>query len=85
MQGALIEPLAVAASTVRRCRVESGQTVAIHGAGPIGIGVYLTLRERGVRVIVSDPSPVRRDVIRALVRRTCSIRGRTTSSRRSAI
>jgi len=66
MQGALIEPLAVAASTVRRCRVESGQTVAIHGAGPIGIGVYLTLRERGVRVIVSDPSPIRRDVIRAL-------------------
>jgi len=66
MQGALIEPLAVAASTVRRCRVEPGQTVAVHGAGPIGIGVYLTLRARGVRVIVSDPSPVRRRVMSAL-------------------
>ena len=65
-QGALIEPMAIAWSTVRRCRVEAGQTVALHGAGPIGIGVFLVLRARGVRVIVSDPSPLRREVMRAL-------------------
>jgi (R,R)-butanediol dehydrogenase/meso-butanediol dehydrogenase/diacetyl reductase len=37
--------------------------VAIHGAGPIGIGVCLTLQARGVQVIVVDPSPLRRAVL----------------------
>ena len=64
--GALVEPMAVANNTVRRCRVQGGQTVAVHGGGPIGIGVLLTLLARGVRVIVSDPSPVRRDVVARL-------------------
>jgi (R,R)-butanediol dehydrogenase/meso-butanediol dehydrogenase/diacetyl reductase len=65
-QGALIEPLAIAFATVNRCRVEAGQTVAVHGAGPIGIGIYFTLRRRGVRVIMSDPSPTRRAVLKQL-------------------
>jgi (R,R)-butanediol dehydrogenase / meso-butanediol dehydrogenase / diacetyl reductase len=65
-QGALIEPMAIAWSTARRCQVEAGETVAVHGAGPIGIGIFLTLLARGVRVIVSDPSPVRRAVMQAL-------------------
>jgi len=65
-QGALIEPLAVAWNTANRCRLEAGQTVAIHGAGPIGIGVCLTLRARGVEVIAIDPSPLRRRVIASL-------------------
>jgi (R,R)-butanediol dehydrogenase/meso-butanediol dehydrogenase/diacetyl reductase len=66
MQGALIEPLGVAWHTANRCRVESGQIVAVHGAGPIGIGVLLTLKRRGVDVIVLDPSPMRRQVALAL-------------------
>lgn len=65
-QGALIEPLAIAWNTANRCRVESGQIVAIHGAGPIGIGVFLTLRLRGVEAIIFDPSPVRRGVLERL-------------------
>jgi len=65
-QGALIEPLAVAWNTANRCGLESGQSVAIHGAGPIGIGVCLTLRARGVEVIAIDPSPLRRRVIASL-------------------
>lgn len=65
-QGALIEPMAIAWRTVERCDVESGQTAVIHGGGPIGIGVYFTLRRRGVRVIMSDPSPARRAVLRTL-------------------
>jgi (R,R)-butanediol dehydrogenase/meso-butanediol dehydrogenase/diacetyl reductase len=65
-QGALIEPLAIAFSTVNRCRVEAGQTVVVHGAGPIGIGIYFTLRRRGARVIMSDPSPARRAVLKQL-------------------
>jgi (R,R)-butanediol dehydrogenase / meso-butanediol dehydrogenase / diacetyl reductase len=65
-QGAVIEPLAVAWHTANRCRVEAGQTVAIHGAGPIGIGVCLTLKARGVEVIMVDPSPLRRRVLERL-------------------
>jgi len=56
----------VAWHTANRCRVESGQIVAVHGAGPIGIGVLLTLRRRGVDVIAVDPSPLRRRVAMAL-------------------
>ncbi len=65
-QGALIEPLSVAWHAVNRCRVEAGQVVAVHGAGPIGIGALLTLKRRGVDVIVSDPSPMRRQLALAL-------------------
>ncbi len=70
LQGALIEPLAIAWNTVNRCRVEAGQTVAIHGAGPIGIGVFLTLRRRGVDAIIFDPSAGRRAVLERLGART---------------
>jgi (R,R)-butanediol dehydrogenase/meso-butanediol dehydrogenase/diacetyl reductase len=66
LQGALIEPLAIAWHTANRCAVSAGQVVAIHGAGPIGIGAYLTLRRRGVEVIIVDPSANRRAVALAL-------------------
>jgi len=66
MQGALIEPMAIAWRTSDRCQVESGQTVVVHGAGPIGIGIYFTLRRRGVRVIMSDPTPSRRAVLKSI-------------------
>ena len=44
--------------------------MAIHGAGPIGVGVYLTLRRRGVDTIIVEPSPVRRAVLAGLGART---------------
>ncbi len=66
MQGALIEPMAIAWRTSDRCRVESGQTVVVHGGGPIGIGVYFTLRRRGVRVLMTDPMASRRAVLESL-------------------
>ena len=66
MQGALIEPMAIAWRTADRCRVEAGQTVVVHGGGPIGIGVYLTLRQRGIRVLMTDPTPTRRAVLAKL-------------------
>src|ERR1700733_2626477 len=69
-QGALIEPLAIAWRTANRCQVQAGQTVAIHGAGPIGVGVFLTLRARGVETIIIDPSSGRRAVLAALGART---------------
>jgi (R,R)-butanediol dehydrogenase / meso-butanediol dehydrogenase / diacetyl reductase len=66
IQGALVEPLAIAWRTAERCLLESGQSAVIHGGGPIGIGVYFTLRRRGVNVIISDPSASRRAVLRGL-------------------
>ena len=66
LQGALIEPLAIAWHTVNRCAVEAGQVVAIHGAGPIGAGAFLTLRRRGVEAIIVDPSPARRAALAGL-------------------
>jgi (R,R)-butanediol dehydrogenase/meso-butanediol dehydrogenase/diacetyl reductase len=66
LQGALIEPLAIAWHTVNRCAVGAGQVVAIHGAGPIGAGAFLTLKRRGVEAIVVDPSPTRRAALARL-------------------
>jgi (R,R)-butanediol dehydrogenase/meso-butanediol dehydrogenase/diacetyl reductase len=66
MQGALVEPMAIAWRTADRCQVESGQTVVVHGGGPIGIGVYFTLRRRGVRVLMTDTMPSRRAVLAKL-------------------
>jgi len=70
LQGALIEPLAIAWHTANRCAVEAGQVVAIHGAGPIGAGAFLTLRRRGVEAIMVDPSPTRRAALARLGART---------------
>ncbi|HTX24562.1 MAG TPA: alcohol dehydrogenase catalytic domain-containing protein [Steroidobacteraceae bacterium] len=66
VQGALIEPMAIAWRTADRCALQAGQTAVIHGGGPIGIGVYFTLRRRGIDCIVSDPSPARRAVLTAI-------------------
>ena len=70
LQGALIEPLAIAWHTANRCAVSAGQTVAIHGAGPIGAGAFLTLKARGVEAIVVDPSAARRAALTRLGART---------------
>ncbi|MEV6135668.1 2,3-butanediol dehydrogenase [Nocardia sp. NPDC051990] len=66
-EGALIEPLAVALHAVRRGEVQADHTVAVHGAGPIGIGVFLTLRAYGVEnIMVIEPSAARRAAIEAV-------------------
>jgi len=65
-EGALIEPMAISYRTAQRCEVEAGQTVVIHGGGPIGIGVFFTLASRGVRVIMVDPSAQRRAALTKL-------------------
>jgi (R,R)-butanediol dehydrogenase/meso-butanediol dehydrogenase/diacetyl reductase len=70
LQGALVEPLAIAWHTANRCAVSAGQVVAIHGAGPIGAGVFLTLKRRGVEAIVIDPSAARRAALGRLGART---------------
>jgi 2-desacetyl-2-hydroxyethyl bacteriochlorophyllide A dehydrogenase len=66
-QGALIEPLAVALHGIHRARPAPGSRVAILGAGPVGLCVLAALRASGVNdVVISDVSPVRLGVARAL-------------------
>lgn len=50
---ALSEPLAVALHAANRSEADPGSRVVVFGAGPIGLGVVLWLRRRGVTDIVS--------------------------------
>lgn len=64
---ALAEPLAVALHTVNRAEPEPGHRVAVFGAGPIGLGVVIGLKRRGVDDIVAiDYSPLRLERARQL-------------------
>ena len=56
-KAALAEPLSVALHAVNRSKVEPGAKVAVFGAGPIGLGILLFLRRRGIDdVVVIDMS-----------------------------
>jgi threonine dehydrogenase-like Zn-dependent dehydrogenase len=58
---ALTEPMAVALHAVRRGDVGKRQTTVVIGCGPVGLGVILMLKARGIRTVVaSDFSPGRR-------------------------
>lgn len=55
--GAVIEPLAVAVHSVHRSKFKPLDSVAIIGAGPVGILVGLVLKHSGAsRIIISDIS-----------------------------
>src|SRR4051794_24107480 len=57
---ALTEPMAVALHAVNRSEVKKRQVAIVVGCGPVGLGVILMLKTRGVRTVVaSDPSPGR--------------------------
>jgi (R,R)-butanediol dehydrogenase / meso-butanediol dehydrogenase / diacetyl reductase len=59
LQGALVEPGAVAAYGVDTARVRPGDTVLITGAGPIGALAALYAASLGARVFVSEVNPTR--------------------------
>ena len=63
---ALTEPMAVAWHAVRRGEVAKKQIAIVIGCGPIGLGVILMLKAKGVRTVVaSDFSPARRELAKA--------------------
>ncbi len=67
---ALTEPMAVAWHAVRRGEVGKRQVAIVIGCGPVGLGVILMLKAKGVRTVVaSDFSPGRRALATALRRR----------------
>ena len=64
-EGALVEPLAVAYHAVHQAPL--GGSAAIFGAGPIGIGIFLTLQALGSGpLVVVEPSETRRRALGAL-------------------
>jgi len=66
-EAAIVEPLAVGIHAVRLADVKPGDTVAVLGAGAIGLSVLQAAAIAGAgRVIVSEPIPERREVARAL-------------------
>jgi len=60
LEAALCEPAANAARAVRRSGLRTGDSVAVLGAGPIGLFTLQVLKASGAgKVIVSEPSPAR--------------------------
>lgn len=66
VQGALIEPAAVAACGVDQSAVSPGETLLITGAGPIGALAALYAASFGIRVLLYDPNPARSEFARSL-------------------
>ena len=59
-QAALIEPLSVGYHAFVRSGAKPGDVALIGGAGPIGLLTAAVLKANGLTVIVSEPSPLRR-------------------------
>ncbi|MFM1655722.1 2,3-butanediol dehydrogenase [Brevibacillus sp. B_LB10_24] len=58
--GALVEPTAVAVQAVKEGQLQFGNTVAIFGAGPIGLLTTIAAKAAGAsKIIVLDLSPTR--------------------------
>ena len=61
--GAFVEPLAVAVRAVKRSRLQLGQSVAVIGAGPIGLLVMQVCKAAGAsQVFVVEPMAARREL-----------------------
>lgn len=59
---ALAEPLSVSVHAVRRSAMQIGDTVAVFGAGPIGLGIVDAARSAGAdSILVSEPRSARRE------------------------
>ncbi len=64
---ALTEPLAVALHAVNRSGADPAQSAVVFGAGPVGVGIVVWLKLRGVRHVVSvDLSPERLELAKEL-------------------
>lgn len=53
-QIAIVEPLAIGAHAIRRANIKAGETVAVVGCGPIGIGIMKLAQIAGAKVIAID-------------------------------
>jgi 2-desacetyl-2-hydroxyethyl bacteriochlorophyllide A dehydrogenase len=53
-QMAIVEPLAIAAHSIRRAQIVAGETIVVVGCGPIGIGIMKLAQIEGAKVIALD-------------------------------
>ena len=66
-QGALVEPFSCGYyATVRADNMDASDTIAVFGAGPIGLGVIAASAAKGGRVIAIEPSEARAKIARTL-------------------
>ncbi len=66
VEGALLEPLGIAIHAVDLAHLKAGETVAVLGAGPIGLLIAAVARAAGAgEVFVSEPLAYRRRFARA--------------------
>jgi threonine dehydrogenase-like Zn-dependent dehydrogenase len=66
-EAALTEPLSVALHGITQSHVQPGERVLVTGGGPIGALSVAALIHRGITdVVVSEPSPVRRELCERL-------------------
>ncbi len=64
---ALVEPISVGTHAVNRADPRPGESITLFGAGPIGLGIVMTLVGRGMDdIVVFDLSPLRRDLALAV-------------------
>ncbi|HMK86343.1 MAG TPA: alcohol dehydrogenase catalytic domain-containing protein [Steroidobacteraceae bacterium] len=57
---ALVEPMSVATHAVNRAKPEPHESVTVFGVGPIGLGIVMALKMRGIEDVVAfDLSPLR--------------------------
>ena len=60
---ALVEPISVGTHAVNRAAPQPGESITLFGAGPIGLGIVMTLAGRGFDdIVVFDLSPLRREM-----------------------
>jgi L-iditol 2-dehydrogenase len=59
---AMVEPLACCLHGIERAEIESGQTVAVLGPGPIGLMLCAAAKDAGATVVAVGGRPERRDL-----------------------
>lgn len=63
----MVEPMAAAMHSVRRSKMKPGDTVAVFGAGPLGLFAMQVAKAWGAsKVIVSEPAPARAKAAKAV-------------------
>ncbi|MDA1188111.1 MAG: zinc-binding dehydrogenase [Chloroflexi bacterium] len=67
VQACMVEPMAAAMHSVRRSKIKPGDTVAVFGAGPLGLFAMQVAKAWGAsKVIVSEPAPARAKAAKAV-------------------
>lgn len=61
-KAAIAEPLAAALNGIQRAQLQEGQSLAIVGAGPIGLGHVLLAKTKGVKILLIEPKKEKRDL-----------------------